>query len=183
MKILDATLITRAQRVEVFDYFSGQLGYRVLFIECICDDPVVLERNYKDILRYSADYAGMDPVRAEEDLRLKITHYIRSYEPMDEKTYPRIRIDTGSMDIETCKVSGHVESSVLGFLGSVTVKPHTLYFSRVGNRLNFVLDIDFRNVRVYDTFLRNKDLKTRLFLIIYNKARCHVESDHGTCNH
>ncbi|PBC28824.1 6-phosphofructo-2-kinase/fructose-2,6-bisphosphatase isoform X1 [Apis cerana] len=130
--ILDATLITRAQRAEVFDYFSGQLGYRVLFIECICDDPVVLERNYKDILRYSADYAGMDPVRAEEDLRLKITHYIRSYEPMDEKTYPRIRIDTGSMDIETCKVSGHVESSVLGFLGSVTVKPHTLYFSRHG---------------------------------------------------
>lgn len=130
--ILDATLVTRAQRAEVFDYFSGQLGYRVLFIECVCDDPVVLERNYKDILRYSADYAGMDPVRAEEDLRLKVAHYIKSYEPMDEKTYPRIRIDTGSMDIETCKVSGHVESSVLGYLGSVTVKPHTLYFSRHG---------------------------------------------------
>ncbi|XP_012340499.1 6-phosphofructo-2-kinase/fructose-2,6-bisphosphatase isoform X2 [Apis florea] len=130
--ILDATLVTRAQRTEVFDYFSGQLGYRVLFIECICDDPVVLERNYKDILRYSADYAGMDPVRAEEDLHLKVAHYIRSYEPMDEKTYPRIRIDTGSMDIETCKVSGHVESSVLGYLGSVMVKPHTLYFSRHG---------------------------------------------------
>lgn len=103
-------MVTRAQRAEVFDYFSGQLGYRVLFIECVCDDPVVLERNYKDILRYSADYAGMDPVRAEEDLRLKVAHYIKSYEPMDEKTYPRIRIDTGSMDIETCKVSGHVES-------------------------------------------------------------------------
>ncbi|XP_043794969.1 6-phosphofructo-2-kinase/fructose-2,6-bisphosphatase-like isoform X1 [Apis laboriosa] len=130
--ILDATLVTRAQRAEVFDYFSGQLGYRVLFIECICDDPIVLERNYKDILRYSADYAGMDPVRAEEDLRLKVAHYIKSYEPMDEKTYPRIRIDTGSMDIETCKVSGHVESNVLGYLGSVTVKPHTLYFSRHG---------------------------------------------------
>lgn len=130
--ILDATLVTRAQRAEVFDYFSGQLGYRVLFIECVCDDPVVLERNYKDILRYSADYAGMDPVRAEEDLRLKVAHYIKSYEPMDEKTYPRIRIDTGSMDIETCKVSGHMESSVLGYLGSVTVKPHTLYFSRHG---------------------------------------------------
>ncbi|XP_006609598.1 6-phosphofructo-2-kinase/fructose-2,6-bisphosphatase-like isoform X1 [Apis dorsata] len=130
--ILDATLVTRAQRAEIFDYFSGQLGYRVLFIECICDDPIVLERNYKDILRYSADYAGMDPVRAEEDLRLKVAHYIKSYEPMDEKTYPRIRIDTGSMDIETCKVSGHVESNVLGYLGSVTVKPHTLYFSRHG---------------------------------------------------
>ncbi|XP_076242324.1 6-phosphofructo-2-kinase/fructose-2,6-bisphosphatase isoform X2 [Calliopsis andreniformis] len=130
--ILDATLVTRAQRAEVFDYFSGQLGYRVLFIECVCDDPVVLEQNFKEILRYSTDYLGMDPARAEEDLRLKIAHYVRSYEPMDEKTYPRVRINTATMDIETFKVSGHIESSVLGYLGSVTVKPHTLYFSRHG---------------------------------------------------
>ena len=130
--------MTRAQRAEVFDYFSGQLGYRVLFIECVCDDPVALERNYKEILRYSADYAGMDPVRAEEDLQLKIAHYAESYEPMDENTYPRIRVDTASMDIEARKVSGHVETSVLGYLGSVTVKPHTLYFSRVGNRSNII---------------------------------------------
>ncbi|XP_050599611.1 6-phosphofructo-2-kinase/fructose-2,6-bisphosphatase-like isoform X1 [Bombus affinis] len=74
----------------------------------------------------------MDSITAEEDLRLKIAHYIRSYEPMDEKTYPRIRIDTGSMDIESCIVSGDVETNVLGYLGSVTVEPHTLYFSRHG---------------------------------------------------
>ncbi|CAK9812660.1 6-phosphofructo-2-kinase/fructose-2,6-bisphosphatase 1 [Anthophora plagiata] len=130
--ILDATLVTRAQRAEVYDYFSGQLGYHVLFIECVCTDPLVLEHNYKEILRYSADYIGMDPKRAEEDLRLKVAHYVRSYEPMDEKTYPRIRIDIATMDIETYKVSGHVESNVLGYLGSVTIKPHTLYFSRHG---------------------------------------------------
>lgn len=123
--------MTRAQRAEVFDYFSGQLGYRVLFIECVCDDPVVLERNYKEILRYSTDYVGMDPVRAQEDLRLKVAHYVRQYEPMDEKNYPRIRIDTATMDIETHMVSGHVETRLLGYLGSVTLMPHTLYFSRV----------------------------------------------------
>ena len=120
--------------------FPGS-GYRVLFIEYVCDDPVVQERNYKEILRYSADYVGMDSITAEEDLRLKIAHYIRSYEPMDEKTYPRIRIDTGSMDIESCNVSGHVETNVLGYLGSVTVEPHTLYFSRVGNPSNFTFVI------------------------------------------
>lgn len=130
--ILDATLVTRAQRAEVFDYFSGQLGYRMLFIECVCDDPVVLQQNYKEILRHSTDYAGMDPAVAEEDLTLKVAHYVRSYEPMDEKNYPRIRINTATMDIETYKVSGHVETAILGYLGSVTLKPHTLYFSRHG---------------------------------------------------
>ncbi|XP_076659570.1 6-phosphofructo-2-kinase/fructose-2,6-bisphosphatase isoform X1 [Halictus rubicundus] len=130
--ILDATLVTRAQRAEVFDYFSGQLGYRVLFIECVCEDPVVLQQNYKEILRYSADYTGMDLKVAEEDLRMKVAHYERSYEPMDEMAYPRIRIDTGSMDISTSKVTGHVETAILGYLGSVSLKPHTLYFSRHG---------------------------------------------------
>ncbi|KAG7206708.1 hypothetical protein KM043_000381 [Ampulex compressa] len=130
--ILDATLVSRAQRAEVFEYFSGQLGYRVLFVECVCDDPVVLELNYREILRYSADYVGVDPKLAAENLQLKVAHYARSYEPMDEKNYPRIRIDIGTMSIESCKVSGHIETSVLGYLGSVAVKPHALYFSRHG---------------------------------------------------
>lgn len=130
--ILDGNLVTRAQRAEVYDYFSGQLGYRVLFIECVCEDQDALERNYAEILRYSADYVGMDPALAAEDLRLKVDHYVRQYEPMDERNYARIRVDTSTMDIEACKISGHIESSVLGYLGSVTIKPHTLYFSRHG---------------------------------------------------
>lgn len=119
------------QRAEVFDYFAGQLNYRVLFIECVCDDAVALERNYSEVIRHSVDYAGMDPISAAEDLKLKVAHYVLAYEPMDEKNYPRITIDTVTMDICAHKVAGHVETSVLGYLGSVTTKPHTLYFSRV----------------------------------------------------
>lgn len=124
-------LITRAQRTEIHDYFSGQLGYRVLFIECVCDDPEVLEHNQQEIVRHSADYAGMDAALAIEDLRSKIAYYTRSYEPMNERTYPGIKIDIATMDIETCKVSGHIEASVLRYLGDISLRPHTLYFSRV----------------------------------------------------
>ncbi|XP_020297034.1 6-phosphofructo-2-kinase/fructose-2,6-bisphosphatase-like isoform X2 [Pseudomyrmex gracilis] len=130
--LLDAMLITRTQRAEVYDYFSGQLGYRVLFIECVCDDPEILEHNKQEIIRHSADYAGVDAALAAEDLRLKIAFYSRSYEFLDEKIYPKIRIDTATMDIETCKVSGHIETRVLGYLGDVSLKSHTLYFSRHG---------------------------------------------------
>ncbi|XP_012533242.2 6-phosphofructo-2-kinase/fructose-2,6-bisphosphatase [Monomorium pharaonis] len=130
--ILDAMLITRAQRTEVYDYFSGQLGYRVVFIECVCDDPEVLEYNQQEIVRHCADYAGVDASLAAEHLRSKIAFYEGMYEPMDDRTYPRIRIDTATMDIETCKVSGHIETSVLGYLGDISLKPHTLYFSRHG---------------------------------------------------
>jgi len=126
-------LITRTQRTEVYDYFSGQLGYRVLFIECVCNDPEVLEYNQQEIVRHCADYTGMDAVLAAENLRSKIAFYTGLYEPMDDRTYPRIKINTATMDIETCKVSGHIETSVLGYLGDISLKPHTLYFSRVSS--------------------------------------------------
>ncbi|XP_015110998.1 6-phosphofructo-2-kinase/fructose-2,6-bisphosphatase isoform X1 [Diachasma alloeum] len=130
--ILDGCLVRKDQRAEVFDYFNNQLGYRVLFIECTCNDDAALERNYAEVIRYSVDYVGMDPVAAAEDLKLKVAHYVMAYEPMDEKNYPRITIDTVTMDIRAHKVAGHVESSVLGYLGSITAQPHTLYFSRHG---------------------------------------------------
>ncbi|XP_011635866.1 6-phosphofructo-2-kinase/fructose-2,6-bisphosphatase-like [Pogonomyrmex barbatus] len=130
--LLDAMLITRAQRTEVYDYFSGQLGYRVLFIECVCDDSKVLEYNQQEIVKHSADYTGVDASLAMEDLQSKIAFYTELYEPMDDKAYPRIRINTATMDLETCKVSGHIETRVLGYLGDISLKPHTLYFSRHG---------------------------------------------------
>lgn len=126
-------LITRAQRTEVYDYFSGQLGYRVVFIECVCDDPKVLEYNQQEIVRHCADYTGVDAALAAEHLRSKIAFYAGMYEPMNDRTYTRIKIDTATMDIETCKVSGHIETSVLGYLGDISLKPHTLYFSRVSS--------------------------------------------------
>lgn len=126
-------LITRTQRTEVYDHFSGQLGYRVLFIECVCDDPEALEHNQQEIVRHSTDYVGVDAALAAEDLRMNIDYYTQLYEPMDERNYPRIRIDTATMDIETSKVSGHVETNVLGYLGDISLKPHTLYFSRVSS--------------------------------------------------
>lgn len=130
--ILDATLVTHEQRSEVYDHFSTQLGYRVLFIECVCDDPVILEENYRQILKYSADYSGMAPELALNDLTLKIAHYKMAYKGMDEKNYPRIKIDTATMNISTHKVAGHVEAMILGYLGSINLRPHTLYFSRHG---------------------------------------------------
>ncbi|XP_074098072.1 6-phosphofructo-2-kinase/fructose-2,6-bisphosphatase isoform X1 [Cotesia typhae] len=130
--ILDGCLVTKEQRREVFEYFTQQLGYRILFVECVCEDPAALERNYQEVIRHNVDFLGMDPSLAAEDLKLKVAHYVHAWEPMDEKNYPRITIDTVSLEMRAHKITGHVETSVLGYLGSVTAKPHTLYFSRHG---------------------------------------------------
>lgn len=128
-------LITKAERTEVYDYFSGQLGYRVLFIECVCHDQKVLQHNQQEVVKHNTDYAGADADLLADYLCSKIAYYAELYEPMYERFYPRIRVDTATMDIETCQVSGHIETKVLGYLGDINLKPHTLYFSRVSRSI------------------------------------------------
>nr|CAI5846448.1 unnamed protein product [Callosobruchus analis] len=45
--ILDGPNVSRSQRQEIYDLVYCQLGFRVMFIECVCEDPVMLERNFK----------------------------------------------------------------------------------------------------------------------------------------
>lgn len=45
--ILDGPNVSRGQRQEIYDYIFTQLGFRIMFIECVCEDPVLLERNFK----------------------------------------------------------------------------------------------------------------------------------------
>lgn len=45
--IVDGPNVSRAQRQEIYDLVYTQLGFRVMFIECVCEDPVLLERNFK----------------------------------------------------------------------------------------------------------------------------------------
>ncbi|XP_014223062.1 6-phosphofructo-2-kinase/fructose-2,6-bisphosphatase-like isoform X1 [Trichogramma pretiosum] len=130
--ILDAALVTRKQRAEVYEYFSGQLHYRVLFVECVCEDEALIEANCREILRYSQDYKNVQVAVGLEELRLKIAYYRQLHQPMDEPYYPRIRLDTASMEMSAIKLSGHIETTVLGYLGGLSLKPHTLYFSRHG---------------------------------------------------
>lgn len=47
VKILDGPNVTRAQRQEVYDMFVEELGFRVMFIECVCEDKQMLERYVK----------------------------------------------------------------------------------------------------------------------------------------
>lgn len=45
--ILDGPNVSRGQRQEIYDFIFTQLGFRIMFIECVCEDPVLLERNFK----------------------------------------------------------------------------------------------------------------------------------------
>lgn len=49
VQILDGTNPNRNYRKLLHEYFVNQLGFKIMFIECICDDDSILERNIKVI--------------------------------------------------------------------------------------------------------------------------------------
>ncbi|XP_046969157.1 6-phosphofructo-2-kinase/fructose-2,6-bisphosphatase-like isoform X1 [Vanessa cardui] len=133
--IFDGTNITREQRRELNDYCISDMGFRILFIECVCEDQELLERNIIEILHYSADYKTMSEEEAIDDLRKKLEHYMRQYEPIDgslESNINFVRVENMGETVTAHKVSGQKESGILGYLSGMRALPQTLYFTRHG---------------------------------------------------
>ncbi|XP_059057653.1 6-phosphofructo-2-kinase/fructose-2,6-bisphosphatase-like [Achroia grisella] len=130
--IFDGTNITREQRQDLNGL--SEMGFRILFIECVCEDQDLLERNIIEILHYSADYKNMSEDGAVDDLRKKLEHYMRQYEPIDVgvENIAVVRVENMGETVTAHKVSGQKESGILGYLSGMRALPQTLYFTRHG---------------------------------------------------
>lgn len=158
--ILDGPNVSRAQRQEIYDLAHGQLSFRVMFIECVCEDPVLLERNFKvigfvypnrnwvsmkislqEILQYSADYRDMATEEALKDLTFKMAHYKAQYESptlgsLWELSCPMVKLlDGGDGGVIAHGVTGVRESKILAYISMPKPYQQTLYFSRVSGYL------------------------------------------------
>lgn len=114
------------------------MGFRILFIECVCEDQDFLERHIYEILQYSADYKDMSEEDAVDDLRKKLEHYMRQYEPIDPslENISFVRVENMGETVTANKVAGQKEAGILGYLSGMRPLPQTLYFTRVSNNLN-----------------------------------------------
>lgn len=76
--IFDATNTTRARRKALIQRARRENVF-LLFVESICDDQTVLERNYQLKLQ-NDDYKGMDPKKALADFIERVNAYEKVYE-------------------------------------------------------------------------------------------------------
>ncbi|CAM9186633.1 unnamed protein product, partial [Heterosigma akashiwo] len=72
--LFDATNTTKARREMLLKRNAGVPSVGILFIESICDDPVILERNYRMKLE-NDDYKAMDPEVALKDFMERVRAY------------------------------------------------------------------------------------------------------------
>lgn len=76
----------------------------------------------------------MTEEEAIDDLRKKLEHYMRQYEPIDanlENNLNFVRVENMGEIVTAHKVSGQKESGILGYLSGTRALPQTLYFTRV----------------------------------------------------
>ncbi|KAK9708821.1 6-phosphofructo-2-kinase [Popillia japonica] len=136
--ILDGPNVSRSQRQEIYDLISGELGFRVMFIECVCENPSILEQNFKDILKYSVDYRDMAAKDALTDLTYKMAHYKAQYESPTlgselELPCPTVKLlEGGYGGLVAHGINGVKECKILSYISVPKPTQQVLYFSRHG---------------------------------------------------
>ncbi|XP_061542862.1 6-phosphofructo-2-kinase/fructose-2,6-bisphosphatase 4b isoform X3 [Phycodurus eques] len=117
--VFDATNTTRERRGAIVK-FAEQNGFKVFFVESVCEDPDVIAQNI---------------VEAIEDFMKRIKCYESSYQPLDEvldREMPYIKImDVGRRYLVN-RVQDHIQSRIVYYLMNIHITPRSIYLSRHG---------------------------------------------------
>jgi broad specificity phosphatase PhoE/adenylylsulfate kinase-like enzyme len=137
--LYDATNSTRERRAWV-KQACEQAGLEVVFVETICDDPAVVDRNVRETKLHSPDYAEADPESAVADFLQRIEHYARVYESVadDEGRYVKL-IDEGQK-VVVHRIDGTILSRAVAFLMNLRTRRRTVWLVRHGESVFNVED-------------------------------------------
>lgn len=84
MQVFDATNTTRDRRRMIHSIVVEKMGYKLLFVESICNDPKIVQATIKEVKVNSPDYKDVENETVLNDFLLRIQHYEALYEPLDE---------------------------------------------------------------------------------------------------
>ncbi|ODV64399.1 6-phosphofructo-2-kinase [Ascoidea rubescens DSM 1968] len=120
--IFDATNTTKSRRQKILNKISKRSNnqLKVLFLESICDDPALLQKNMR--LKLSGpDYKKMDPTVALKDFTERLHNYEKVYETIDQQEEDSF-VNTNYQYIKMINVGRKIVSfNIQGFLASQTV--------------------------------------------------------------
>ncbi|CAG8450815.1 12524_t:CDS:2 [Cetraspora pellucida] len=115
--IFDATNSTRERRSMIINYCK-KYDIQVMFIESVCQDESLILQNIMDVKLSSPDYKDMDPDKAAEDFRARISHYEEVYEPVNDKSsendYTYIKLINVGSQVVINMIQGYLQSRIHG---------------------------------------------------------------------
>ncbi|XP_038668005.1 6-phosphofructo-2-kinase/fructose-2,6-bisphosphatase 4-like isoform X4 [Scyliorhinus canicula] len=132
--VFDATNTTRERRETILN-FAEQNGYKVFFVESVCEDPDVIETNIVQVKLGSPDYSDCNNDEAISDFLKRIECYQNTYEPLDEvsdRDLSFIKImDVGRRYLVN-HVLDHIQSKIVYYLMNIHITPRSIYLCRHG---------------------------------------------------
>lgn len=129
--IYDATNNTRERRELVHARCEAE-GLQVVYLESICNDPALVEANIRATKARSPDYEGVPEEEAVRDFRLRISHYERAYEDLDEPEGSFVKIIDVGRKMVLHRIEGYLLARVVHFLLNLHVQQRSVWFTRHG---------------------------------------------------
>lgn len=134
--IFDATNSTTERRNFLRDRLHGRFEY--MFMESVCYDKEVLEKNYRLKMKFSPDYKGVDMEHALTDFKERIAKYESVYETITDRTMHYVKlIDmvTGRGHMDVNRISGYIPGKMVFFLMQICKalgRPRRIWLTRHG---------------------------------------------------
>ena len=76
--VFDATNTTRERRRYLYQRVVVEKGFKLFFVESICNDPEIIEANILEVKVTSPDYKHFDKEQVLKDFLERIKHYSHS---------------------------------------------------------------------------------------------------------
>ena len=130
--IYDATNTTRSRREWLREQLDA-LPLKLLFVESVCTDEAIIERNIWQAKVNNEDYqTEADKRRAYDDFRARIRKYEEVYQPMEEEHLSFIKLINCGRRVEINNIHGFLLGRIVQFLSNLHATHQTIYLSRHG---------------------------------------------------
>ena len=137
--IYDATNTTKQRREWLREQLDS-LPLKLLFIESVCTDETIIERNIWQAKVNNEDYqTDVDKKKAYDDFRARIRKYEEVYQPMEEEHLSFIKLINCGRRVEINNIHGFLLGRIVQFLSNLHATHQTIYLSRHGqSEYNFL---------------------------------------------
>jgi 6-phosphofructo-2-kinase/fructose-2,6-biphosphatase len=139
--IYDATNSTNERRSfisSVLHAKSTESGVKcqLVWVEVICNDPAIVERNIRETKLTSPDYRDRTEIDAIQDLFERIKMYELNYESIpQDSSHSYIKLIDSGKQVQTNRISGYLCGKLTFFLMNLRPWRAPIYISRHGESL------------------------------------------------
>ncbi|KAJ8503820.1 hypothetical protein OPV22_004706 [Ensete ventricosum] len=131
--IFDATNSTRKRRNMLMKMAEGKC--KIIFLETICNDERIIERNIRLKIQQSPDYAEEPDFQAGMlDFKERLANYEKAYEPVEEGSYIKMidMVSGQGGQIQVNNISGYLPGRIVFFLVNTHLTPRPILLTRHG---------------------------------------------------